>query len=57
MPGSSMDCVRLPQFSSQHPHELTYLPLAGQNLRTTVHRLRLLHREFPLATETLLHWH
>ena len=41
-----MDFVRFPSFSFQHPRELTHLPLAGQNLRTTVQLFCLLHREF-----------
>ena len=49
-----MDFVRFPSFSSQHPQELTHLPLAGQNLRTTAQPFCLLHREFPPAAENLL---
>jgi hypothetical protein len=58
MPGRIMDYVRFPL--SQHPEELTYLPilpLAGQNMGSTAQRLCLSDREFPLATENLLRWH
>ena len=54
MSRGNMGSVRFPLSSIQHPRELTYLPLAGQIMRPTAHRLSLSDREFPLATENLL---